>query len=131
MIDAGKVVTIDYAHDTQWMVNRDFSDWCRTYRSQRPGTYPLDSPGTQDITCEVAIDQLARVQAPHRDRSQAEFLDDFGLSELVGDARGVWHESSDWRYGRNEARARVKRAGRLPTLKDSVDTGSLSGYRED
>ena len=109
MIDAGKVVTIDYAHDTQWMVNRDFSDWCRTYRSQRPGTYPLDSPGTQDITCEVAVDQLARVRPPSRDRTQAEFLDDFGLADLVGDAREVWHgRAAIGDLGAIKARAKVQ-----------------------
>src|SRR5436305_1067531 len=73
-IDYGKVVAIDYARTTSWMANHHYSEWCRTYRGQRPGTSPLDSPGTQDITCEVALDQLARVRPPDSDRSQVEFL---------------------------------------------------------
>jgi SAM-dependent MidA family methyltransferase len=91
LISQGRVVTIDFMRSTQWMLNHDFSEWCRTYRSQRPGTSPLDVPGTQDITCEVAMDQISRVKSPNFNRSQADFLDEFGLADLVSDARQTWH----------------------------------------
>jgi hypothetical protein len=62
----------------------------RTYRAHGPGSHPLEDPGAQDVTCEVALDQLSRVRPPSADRPQAEFLRMHGLGELVQEARGAW-----------------------------------------
>jgi SAM-dependent MidA family methyltransferase len=84
-----RVIVIDYCDTTASMAQRPWTEWLRTYRSQGRGGHPLDQPGTQDITCEVAVDQLP---TPTRDTSQAAFLRAHGLADLVEGARQAWQE---------------------------------------
>jgi SAM-dependent MidA family methyltransferase len=86
----GRVVAIDYASTTAEMGRRPTADWLRTYRSHRHGAAPLDALGEQDITCEVAVDQLALVRQPSSDRSQIEFMRAHGIDQLVVDGRAAW-----------------------------------------
>ncbi|HEX8770358.1 MAG TPA: SAM-dependent methyltransferase, partial [Acidimicrobiales bacterium] len=87
----GRVVVIDYADErTADFATTPWRDWLRTYRSNGPGTAPTDHPGRQDITCEVAIDQLAAVAPPTTNRSQTEFLDAHGINDLAAEARHEW-----------------------------------------
>ena len=55
----GRVVALDYASTTAELAQRPWTEWVRTYRGHAQGR-PLRSRrlGTQDITCEVAVDQL-------------------------------------------------------------------------
>ena len=92
LVERGRVVVIDYASDTTAMSRRPWRDWLRTYRGHERGEHPLRAPGTQDITCELALDQLARVREPDTVRTQAQFLRLHGLDELVGDGRRQWAE---------------------------------------
>ena len=46
----------------------------------------------QDVTCEVAFDQLELVHRPSRTRTQAEFLESHGIGALVEEGRRTWHE---------------------------------------
>ena len=85
----GRVIAIDYASTTIDMATRPWREWVRTYRRHERGTHPLDRLGQQDITCEVAIDQLPR---PDQDRSQAEWLLAHGLGDLVEEGRAIWRE---------------------------------------
>ncbi|HVL04556.1 MAG TPA: SAM-dependent methyltransferase [Acidimicrobiales bacterium] len=85
----GRVVVIDYADTTRSLARRPWTDWVRTYRGHGRGTHPLADLGRQDITCEVAVDQLP---PPTANRSQAEFLRAFDIDELTADARRAWHE---------------------------------------
>ena len=62
----------------------------RTYRGHDRGTHPLHAPGTQDITCDVAIDQLAAVRPPDFVRTQAQFLTAHGIDALVEEGRRIW-----------------------------------------
>ena len=55
---------------------------------------PTESPGSQDITCEVAIDQLAEVAPPSASSTQAAWLTEHGIDELVEEGRRVWAERS-------------------------------------
>jgi SAM-dependent MidA family methyltransferase len=87
---AGRVVVVDYADDTASLARRPWTTWVRTYRAHGRGGHPLEHLGEQDLTCEVAVDQLAHVRAPSADRSQAEFLGAHGLDALVADARDGW-----------------------------------------
>ena len=91
-LERGRVVVIDYASDTTAMSRRPWRDWLRTYRGHERGEHPLRAPGTQDITCELALDQLARVREPDTVRTQAQFLRLHGLDELVADGRRQWAE---------------------------------------
>ena len=91
-VDRGRVVVIDYMSDTAVMAARPWRDWLRTYRGHERGDHPLRHPGTQDITCEVALDQLAAVRPPDAVRPQAQFLALHGLDELVAEGRRMWAE---------------------------------------
>jgi SAM-dependent MidA family methyltransferase len=89
LVRPGRVVAVDYADTTGSMARRPWTDWVRTYRSHGRGTHPLEDLGLQDITCEVAVDQLPPAA---QNRSQAEFLRAYGIDELAADARAAWHE---------------------------------------
>jgi SAM-dependent MidA family methyltransferase len=110
----GRVVVIDYADTTAHFAQRPWHEWLRTYRGHDRGDAPLVEPGRQDVTCEVAIDQLARVRTPVADRSQAEFLRAHGLDELVDEGRRVWHERAHLGdLAAMRARSRVREAESL------------------
>jgi len=86
----GRVVAIDYATTTADLASRPASEWLRTYRGHARGGGPLDDLGSQDVTCEVAIDQLALVRPPSADTAQADWLRSWGLDDLVDEARAAW-----------------------------------------
>jgi SAM-dependent MidA family methyltransferase len=90
--DRGRIVVIDYAVDGYPAT--DDRQWLRTYRSQDVGGDPLDRPGTQDITVDVAVDQLASVRVPDRSMSQADWLRAHGIDELVEEGRRIWRENA-------------------------------------
>lgn len=92
LVERGRVVVVDYADTTGSMAGRPPADWLRTYRGHERGGDPLEDAGSQDITVEVAIDQLAAVRAPDEDRTQAEFLRAHGIDELVEEGRRLWAE---------------------------------------
>lgn len=89
LVQAGRLVVIDYADPTSSMARRPWTDWVRTYRGHGRGGHPLVDLGRQDITCEVAVDQLPR---PTSDRNQADFLRAYGVDELAEEARQAWQE---------------------------------------
>jgi SAM-dependent MidA family methyltransferase len=88
-LQRGRLVLFDYADTTAGMAARPWSSWLRTYRSHGRGSGPLEHPGLQDVTCEVATDQLP---APTVEVSQAAFLGQHGLGRLVEEARQTWDE---------------------------------------
>jgi SAM-dependent MidA family methyltransferase len=90
----GSVVVIDYTTSTPVMAMRPQWDWLRTYRSHERGVGPLVAPGAQDITVEVAADQLALVRPPTRSSTQAEWLGRHGIGELVDEGRRIWNEQA-------------------------------------
>jgi SAM-dependent MidA family methyltransferase len=89
LVAAGRVIVFDYADTSASMARRPWTDWVRTYRGHTRGGRPLEGLGSQDITCEVAVDQLP---APTSNRSQADFLRAHGLDALVAEARRAWEE---------------------------------------
>ena len=91
LANGGRVVAIDYASTTRDMATRPWTEWVRTYARHGRSGHPLVDPGARDITVEVAIDQLASVLAPTRDRRQAVFLGDHGLDALVEQGAARWH----------------------------------------
>ena len=120
----GRVVVVDYAGTTPAMASRPWTDWVRTYRSHGRGGHPLGDLGAQDVTCEVATDQLARVRPPLAERSQAEFLSAHGLDELVGAARETWQaRAAIGDLAALAARGRVTEAAAL------TDPAGLGAFR--
>lgn len=87
-VQAGSVVAFDYCSPTTaGLVGRPWRDWLRTYRRHERGGHYLAVPGEQDITAEVAVDQLP---PPAAVRSQAQWLRLHGIDELVDEGRRHW-----------------------------------------
>jgi hypothetical protein len=62
-------------------------EWLRTYRDHERGAHYLSGPGGQDITAQVVVDQLPE---PDQVRTQAQFLQLWGIDELVEQGRQAW-----------------------------------------
>ena len=84
----GTVLMADYctARTTE-LALRPWREWLRTYRSQAAGAHYLRNAGAQDVTTQVCLDQLP---APQTLRTQAQFLQLWGIDELVEDGRRAW-----------------------------------------
>ncbi len=92
LVRSGSVVMIDYGTPlTPMLAGRPWRDWLRTYRGNERGDHYLTAPGTQDITIEVPIDQLPE---PDAVRTQSQFLQRWGIDDLVAEGRRVWTEQS-------------------------------------
>jgi SAM-dependent MidA family methyltransferase len=120
----GRVLVVDYADRSAAMADRPWREWVRTYREHDRGGDPLADPGRQDVTCEVAIDQLEAVAPLTTESSQASFLRAHGIDELVAEGRRVWSE----RAGLGDlaalrARSRVREAEAL------LDPAGLGAFR--
>ncbi len=88
----GTVVVFDYAvATTAELAGRPYREWLRTYRAHERGEHPLRAPGTQDITCEVPVDQLPE---PDAIRTQRQWLQLHGIDELVTEGRAYWESHS-------------------------------------
>lgn len=123
MLGDGRLVVIDYADTTASLAARPWPQWLRTYRRHTPGGPPLEAPGSKDITCVVAIDQLAAVRSPDSDRSQEEWLGDHGVEHLVSAARRIWHERAA--LGDLEAMKARSRVDEAETLRDPAGLGAF------
>lgn len=120
-VAAGRVIVIDYAEATAALARTPWLEWLRTFRQHRANFPPLQAPGTQDITCVVAIDQL---HPPADDRSQADWLAEHGIDQLVEAARTTWWErAAIGDLAALAARSRVLEADAL------TDPAGLGGHR--
>ena len=124
VVERGHLVVIDYADTTPSLGQRPWRDWLRTYRSHLPGGHPLDDPGQQDVTCEVALDQLARVRPPTSQTTQADFLRAHGLDELVDVGRATWRERAA--IGDLEALKARSRVNEGAALTDPAGLGAFT-----
>jgi SAM-dependent MidA family methyltransferase len=94
----GVVVLVDYFIDVDELLTRG-GDWLRTFRGHEQGSDPLDAPGSQDITSDVLRSHVERAAVAAgfsivADRTQADWLRDLGLDELVADGRRAWDEGA-------------------------------------
>lgn len=120
-LSAGRVVAFDYTSTTMSMAGRPWRDWLRTYRDHERGGHYLATPGLQDITCEVAVDQLP---PPDAVRSQAQWLQLHGIEELVEAGRRQWEaEAARPTLSSLKARSRVREA---EALLDPAGLGSFT-----
>jgi SAM-dependent MidA family methyltransferase len=123
ILSAGRLVVFDYADTTPSFAGRPWTDWVRTYRAHGRGGHPLEHLGVQDVSCEVAVDQLASVRPPDGDRSQAEFLAAHGIDELAGEARRRWQERAA--IGDLEALKARSRVTEAAALTDPTGLGAF------
>jgi len=124
LLDRGRVVVIDYARPTAVLAIAPESAWLRTYRAGGPGRAPLEDVGGQDITGDVAIDQLSALRAPDRVRDQAAWLSALGINELVAEAAARWREGAA--AGSLAALAARSRVGEADALRDPTGLGAFT-----
>lgn len=90
-LKSGYLVLFDYGTATTAELAEREGGWMRVYRNQSAGGHPLEAPGSADITTDVAFDQLSQSNpAPTLLLSQSEFLERFGIAELVEEGRELW-----------------------------------------
>jgi SAM-dependent MidA family methyltransferase len=117
----GRVLAIDYTATTPELAARPWPEWVRTYRGHQRGGPPLHALGTQDITCEVAVDQLP---PPTTSSSQADWLRRHGIDDLVDEGRQIWRERAGiGDLAAVRARSRVREAEAL------LDPEGLGAFR--
>jgi SAM-dependent MidA family methyltransferase len=95
-LTAGRLLVIDYCSPTTaGIASRPWREWLRTYRDQARGGHYLTAAGEQDVTCEVAVDQLiAATRDPDAVRTQAQFLAYWGIEDLVDEGRQAWESGA-------------------------------------
>jgi len=95
LLRRGRVLLVDYAASGAELTSRGQAGWLRTFRAHERGGAPLDAPGTQDITADVPFEFLLHAAtragfALRSDTTQADWLRDLGLDDLVATARVEW-----------------------------------------
>ena len=131
LLGAGRVVAFDYAATTAELAARHTAGdaaasgwgWLRTHRDHQVGHRWLESPGSCDITVDVALDQI---QAQHQAQvsTQAEFLQRHGIDDLVSEGRAVWRERAA--VGDLEALRARSRSSEAEALLDPSGMGAFS-----
>jgi SAM-dependent MidA family methyltransferase len=118
----GRLVAIDYGASLASLASRDGA-WLRTYRGHERGIDPFAEAGSCDITADVAIDFVGHAHPPSRVTTQAEFLTESGIGELVDEARRTWTERAA--VGDLEALAARSRIGEADALLDPTGLGAF------
>lgn len=91
LLEHGRLLVFDYGvPTTAELAARPVSEWLRTYRAHRRGHDPLADPGSADITCEVAFDQLPPGASLV---TQADWLAGAGIDDMTAAARSLWQRS--------------------------------------
>jgi len=93
-VSRGPVVLVDYCVAAGELVARG-NDWLRTYRGQERGADPFETPGERDITADVVLEQVAAAArrcglGEYSAMSQAEWLRQLGIDDLVADGKRIW-----------------------------------------
>ncbi|MBS1265941.1 MAG: hypothetical protein MAG471_01805 [Acidimicrobiaceae bacterium] len=120
ILEAGSLLVFDYCTTTAEMASRPPREWLRTYTGHERGGGPLDSPGGQDITVEVAIDQLPPGAST---MSQADFLTRHGIGDLAETGRLAWSE----RAGIGDLEA-IRARSRTIEAAALVDPDGIGGF---
>lgn len=93
---SGRMVLVDYmVPSTAELAQRPWRDWLRTYVGHGRGGHYLRQPGEQDITADVCLDQLIAIAGePDALGSQSQFLQRWGIDDLVEQGRRIWSEQA-------------------------------------
>ncbi len=120
-IACGRLLCFDYVTArTAELAAMPWREWLRTYRGHERGGHYLAAVGTQDITTQVALDQLPE---PEVVRAQAHFLQRWGIETLVDEGRAAWEAAvAAPTVAAMKMRSRVREAEAL------LDVGGLGGF---
>jgi SAM-dependent MidA family methyltransferase len=89
----GKVVVFDYCSEsTSEIAVSPWREWLRTYKDHERGVHYLLEPGTQDITTQVMVDQLAKAVPGLLVTQQSRWLHAMGIDELVSEGMRYWED---------------------------------------
>ena len=95
VMQRGRVIVIDYCTArTAELARAPWREWLRTYRAHERGAHYLREPGSQDVTTQVCIDQLATVREPDGVRTQAQWLQRWGIDDLVAEGKIGWEQAA-------------------------------------
>lgn len=120
----GAVVLVDYCSpDTASLAARPWREWLRTYRRHERGGHYLAEPGSQDVTCEVCLDQVLSGVDGATVQSQAEWLRGLGIDELVAEGRRAWGAAA----ATPDLRAMAMRS-RVSEAEALTDPAGLGGF---
>ncbi len=84
-----RLLAFDYAAPIDVLAERD-GGWLRTFREHGAGTHWLDQPGSQDITTDLAVEQIVAAADGLLMTSQAQYLRVHGIEALVREGREIW-----------------------------------------
>lgn len=121
----GRLLFIDYAvATTAELAVRPWREWLRTYAGHGRGEHYLRRVGDQDITADVCLDQIVAGNGePDALRSQAHFLQRWGIEDLVAEGRRVWAEGA----ARPDLRSMTMRS-RISEAEALCDPQGLGGF---
>ena len=92
LIERGSLLLFDYCTDTTAAIAAmTWREWMRTYKDHERGRHYLLEPGSQDITAQLVLDQLP---AGFVAMTQAQFLQQWGIDELVLEGNAYWENLS-------------------------------------
>lgn len=118
---AGSVVVFDYCTArTAALAAVPWREWLRTYRGHERGGHYLRDVGLQDITTQVCLDQLPE---PHSVRTQAQFLQRWGIEQLVEEGRTAWAAAA----ARPDLAA-LRMRSRVREAESLLDLAGLGGF---
>jgi SAM-dependent MidA family methyltransferase len=121
LLVSGSLLVVDYGvARTGELAMRPWREWLRTYRLNERGQHYLSNPGSQDITVDVPFEQLPE---PDAVRSQSQFLQRWGIDDLVAEGVRVWSEQAA-RPGLEAMRMR-SRVSESEALLDPAGLGSF------
>ena len=123
-LSRGKVLVFDYCSEsTGEIAVTPWREWLRTYKEHERGVHYLLDPGSQDITTQVMVDQLMKVVPSLSVANQSEWLNSYGIGELVSEGMEYWeaHKSSP-------DVAAMKMRSRANEAKSLTDRNGLGGF---
>ena len=123
-LSRGRILLFDYCTPTTAVAAASpWREWLRTYVGHERGAHYLAQPGTQDITVQVMIDQLSAVVEPEAVRSQSQFLQLWGIDELVEEGRLAWEAAAS-----KPDLAAMKMRSRISEAQALLDPAGLGNF---
>jgi SAM-dependent MidA family methyltransferase len=121
LIERGSLLLFDYCTDTTAEVAAmPWREWLRTYKDHERGGHYLLAPGSQDVTAQVVLDQLP---GGYEAMSQAQFLSQWGIDDLVREGVAYWENMT----GAPDIAALKMRSRKLEA-QSLLDRNGLGGF---